>query len=159
METNKKFILKTTAIVIVVVFIFGLLIYLGNKKIKQEEGISQQEKIEIGVIKVKNIYPTNGIVEMANTKNSISVFLDARVDLETLQISSSPEIGFKPSVLVDHPTRLILTPKTQWKEDQIYKITIHRGLKNFDGSAELKEDVVMEFSVKPIERSQNTNPL
>lgn len=111
-------------------------------------------------LKVLSIYPQQGDVQLADTRNSIVIEFDKDVDVSTIIVETSPELDFKFS---NHPDinfygSVIMQPLSPWKENTTYKINILKGVKALYDNSRLKEDIILEYNILPIELPNYDRP-
>lgn len=153
-RTNKK----TSLLIFSFIFFLGFLYIVfgrgGNKPVATETptptATPNRILSNLPALGLPTIEPSPGSVEMADTEAAISLFFSTPIDVNTVLVSSNPNINFKISVLADFPNRIILTPQVPWQSGVDYTITIAAGLLSSDGKKQLKQDVVIKYSVLAI---------
>lgn len=148
--------IKTHRVISVIIFLFLFLVILlfpsGNKK--NNSSISPSPSENSQVIVLPTVYPAAGIVQMGGSQAAISLFFEEPIDPSTIKIQAVPDIGFKVGVLADFPNRVILTPQQNWASGSKYVVTVFKGIKTLDGQKELKQDIVINYSIQTVPTPQ-----
>ncbi|HSX48969.1 MAG TPA: Ig-like domain-containing protein [Candidatus Saccharimonadales bacterium] len=97
-----------------------------------------------------SVNPQAGIVEMGGTESSISLFFSTPIDTNTVIVDISPSVNPRVVVLADFPNRILLVPQTSWQTGTDYTIRVFAGLKSADGKKQLKQDIVVKYSIKAL---------
>lgn len=136
-----------------VIFLIGLIvfviIFLQSRKPKEEIGTTPPPATVEPfnqVLAPPQIFPRPGTVEMANTKNSISLNFSEVVETKSVKVSASPAIDFNVTSLPDAPLRVILEPKTAWQNNTTYKIRILKGITATLTPATTDKDILIEYT-------------
>ncbi len=98
-----------------------------------------------------NVNPPLGTATIGNTSIGIFVTFNEPVNPNTASVIISPEI--KASVTV-HPKRqqeLVITPQTQWESGKTYTVTVKAGLLSSSGQSQLKNDLILTYTVRAVE--------
>lgn len=96
---------------------------------------------------ITQVHPAQGTVQMGKTRNSISVRFNIPPDKATVVVESNPDTKIVPK---SHPItaeELILFPGLPWQSSTTYTITLKAGLRSRDGKYQLKENVVLRYSI------------
>lgn len=115
---------------------------------------------EIVHLEFISVHPKPGNVQLANTRNAITVEFNKDVDVSSVIIQSSPKTNFK---VIKHPDisfygSIIIQPNTPWIEGTTYKIKILKGIKAAYEDLESKDDINIEYKVLPIELPNYDRP-
>lgn len=110
-------------------------------------------------LSVEDILPSSGTINAAGTRYGIVVDFSQAINLSTAKISSTPEFSLSASLGSSDKSKLLINPDNQWQEGETYTITISKGLRSTSGQAQLKEDVVITYTIAAFELPQAPFPL
>lgn len=141
---NKTLVLLVLTVLLILILVLGYFI-LQSKRSDVNNLISPQ--IIIKPLSIISKTPNLENAKIAGTKSSIIIVFDSRILTDSLVLETTPKISLIPSVRIDNPTRLILTPSSPWVENIEYLITIKKGLQSFDKGKALLDDYLIKFVV------------
>lgn len=158
---KSHFFLSLFLFLTVVLFVF-LIFYkkeVSNRASKLPTITPTVIPLQIGALAVDRIYPSSGSVELAQTRNSISVFFETEVDPKSIIVRTEPSFEFEIKTLKDFPKRVILEPLSPWVDKTVYQIKILKGVRSKDSSKELKEDIELEYKILPVKPPKYDRPV
>ena len=150
-------------IIIIILFFLGIAVLIFSSKKSKQIGLPgplpTSTLEQAGALAVDGIYPSSGSVELAQTRNSISVFFETEVDPKSITVKSEPSLEFEIKTLKDFPERIILEPRSPWVDKTVYKIKILKGVRSKDNSKELKNDIEIEYKILPVKPPKYDRPV
>ena len=148
---NKKFALAVLFFIAVLALLVSF--FFSSKQIKPPAAVVPQP-IQNSLHKTKS-YPEDGVVEIGDTQNAISIFFDQPVNVSTVVVTVFPLFSLTPTTRKDDPRRLILAPTALWKPDASYVVRVSRGIMSIDGLYKLDEDIILQYkTTKPKPRTE-----
>ncbi len=96
------------------------------------------------------ISPAGGEIEYGNTTTGIFITFTQSVDRGTAVVEVAPETPVTVNVHPRDKNTLVIEPNKPWVIGSTYKITLKAGLLSNLGTFQLKEDVTVEYRIKPL---------
>jgi hypothetical protein len=160
---NKKIILGTAVIIILVVLLLPRSVYLGQLPpvVSPDTPGNQSPPVvqtapELNLVTVN---PPEGPRETFDTFAQTFFEFSADVDQTTARITVTPTITVKATVYDSEKKVLVIEPtKKAWTDGVAYTITINRGLRGVGGE-ELRQDVSYSFSNTQPEVFEGGDPI
>ena len=101
-------------------------------------------------LKIIKISPPKDSFPAGDTTNAFYIYFDKPIDPSSVKITSEPQLTFKVKILPDNLTRINIIPNTPWQANQLYSITVHKGIVSTDKQSALKDNIYKTLDIKEI---------
>lgn len=101
---------------------------------------------ELKELQTTNIYPSPGLVAYSQTTNAIYVTFNQPINPATFIVNINPLINKVLLINPQNPTELIISPTSNWQNNQDYQIEITAGGLSQDGVYQLKKPINFSYT-------------
>ena len=148
-KINKKRLILIISVILLIIFIIVYFLIFNKKTDTFQIPGETQTPITVENIIPPTITPQSGIFSAAGSYNAISIDFFEPVNIDNLNIESTPKIELSPTKRKDLPNTIILSPRTPWEENS-YQIKITANFSSLDQKRKLNFTKVLNYTVKPL---------
>jgi hypothetical protein len=164
-QDNKRSWMKFLIIIFVILLISAILYIFLRPKTEEEITTPNRYHDDFKhpgqrTLDLLYVSPKSGELELADTRNSITLAFNVPVDLSTINIITNPKIAFKKTIQPHevYGEVVVLEPTTPWQNDTVYKIILKPDIKSIDRSYTSEEEIRLEYNIIPTELPNYDRP-